>query len=74
MRLEHRFDPRRAHAAVESRDDALVPDERERRNAVHLELLRKVGLPVDVDAGGAQPTALLAGEVCEQALHSARGA
>jgi hypothetical protein len=74
VRLDHAFDLRGARATGETRDDALVLDEHERRHLLDLEPLRELGPLLHVDALHDEAFALLAREVREQALHPARRA
>jgi hypothetical protein len=73
MRREHPLDPRRADPAFEALDHAPALHQGEGRHGLDLEVLRQLGLLVDVDLGDPQPPPLLAGEVGDEALHPARG-
>src|SRR5262249_34923109 len=57
---------------VDPVDDALFHDGHERRHLLDAESLQQLRVLVGVDARDAQAVALLAGDVCEQALHAAR--
>ena len=70
MSCQHRLDFGRACAALEAVDDLLALDQHERRNVRDPELLRKVGLVLDLDAHHPHTRALFAREVREQALHA----
>jgi hypothetical protein len=69
MLLEHALDAGRADAAFEAADDALLLDQEQRRHGLDVQALREIGLLGDVEVGNAEPPALLAGEMCKQALH-----
>src|SRR5438874_12779060 len=72
--LDHALDLRGADPTLEAGDGSLLLDEDERRHDLDAELLRELGLGVDVDARDAEPSALLACQVRDQALHTARRA
>ena len=72
MPLEHHLDLRHVRAPVEPVDDPLLDDEYERRHLLDAEALQELRVLVGDDALEAQAIALLAGDVCEQALHAAR--
>jgi hypothetical protein len=74
MRREHPLDPRRTDPALEALDYALALYQGQGRHGLDLEVLRQLGLLVDVDLGDPQSPPLLAGEVGDEALHPARGA
>lgn len=71
---EHRLDHRRAHASVQAGDRLAADDEHERRHVLHPHLLDEVSPLVDVDVQHAQPVAILARDVRDEALHPTRGA
>jgi hypothetical protein len=68
---EHGLDLRRARATVDAVDDLLPLYEHERRHVRDPELLRELGLLLDLDAHDPHAGALLARKMREQALHAA---
>src|SRR5918994_2866777 len=74
MLCEHLLDLGRAGATLDPPDCVFALDEHERRHHLDLELRSELRSSVDVDPRRAQTVAFLAREMCEQALHPARGA
>src|SRR5690242_11372653 len=74
MRLEHPLDARCADPALEALDHPHALHQGQCRHRPDLEVLRQLGLLVDVDLRDAQALPLLAGEVGDEALHAARRA
>src|SRR5215216_3547689 len=70
--LEELLDLRRVRAAVDAIDDTVVDHEHERRDVLDRELLEQARVLVCVHAPDAEPVALLALDVSEEALHAAR--
>jgi hypothetical protein len=70
MRLEQLLEARRAHPALEPADHPFVLHERQRRDGLDPETLRKLGLLVHVDLDHAQAGAFLACDVGDEALHA----